>query len=101
MWTQGASGDILVCKTPKAKGGIYSISDWVKASKYTDDTVANSAVQQLNEYKRTNNLDIADLKRKLVTSKTVVNAFDDRVISISESSSIKGQLALLNHEKID
>ncbi|WP_340166415.1 hypothetical protein, partial [Staphylococcus epidermidis] len=55
MWTQGASGDILVCKTPKAKGGIYSISDWVKASKYTDDTVANSAVQQLNEYKRTNN----------------------------------------------
>lgn len=100
MWTQGASGDILVCKTPKAKGGIYSISDWVKASKYTDDTVANSAVQQLNEYKRTNNLDIADLKRKTSDfEKTVVNAFDDRVISISESSSIKGQLALLNHEK--
>lgn len=100
MWTQGASGDILVCQTPKAKGGIYSISDWVKASKYTDDTVANSAVQQLNEYKRTNNLDIADLKRKTSDfEKTVVNAFDDRVISISESSSIKGQLALLNHEK--
>lgn len=100
MWTQGASGDILVCKTPKAKGGIYSISDWVKASKYTDDTVANSAVQQLNEYKRTNNLDIADLKRKTSDfEKTVVNAFDDRVISISESSSIKRQLALLNHEK--
>ncbi len=100
MWTQGASGDILVCQTPKAKGGIYSINDWVKASKYTDDTVANSAVQQLNEYKRTNNLDIADLKRKTRDfEKTVVNAFDDRVISISESSAIKGQLALLNHEK--
>lgn len=100
MWTQGVNGDILVCQTPKAKGGIYSISDWVKASKYTDDTVANSAVQQLNEYKRTNNLDIADLKRKTSDfEKTVVNAFDDRVISISESSSIKGQLALLNHEK--
>ncbi|HDA7225469.1 TPA: hypothetical protein O5T30_001088 [Staphylococcus aureus] len=100
MWTQGARGDIYVCQTPKAKGAIYSINDWVKASKYTDDTVANSAVQQLNEYKRTNNLDIADLKRKTSDfEKTVVNAFDDRVISISESSAIKGQLALLNHEK--
>lgn len=100
MWTQGSQGDIYVCQTPKAKGGIYSISDWVKASKYTDDTVANSAVQQLNEYKRTNNLDIAGLKRKTSDfEKTVVNAFDDRVISISESSAIKGQLALLNHEK--
>lgn len=100
MWTQGASGDILVCQTSKAKGGIYSISDWVKASKYTDDTMANSAVQQLNEYKRTNNLDITNLKRKTSDfEKTVVNAFDDRVISISESSSIKGQLTLLKHEK--
>lgn len=100
MWTQGSQGDIYVCQTPKAKGGIYSISDWVKASKYTDDTVANSAVQQLNEYKRTNNLDIAGLKRKTSDfEKTVVNAFDDRVISISESSAIKGQLTLLNHEK--
>lgn len=100
MWTQGVSGDILVCQTSKAKGGIYSIDDWVKASKYTDDTVANSAVQQLDEYKRTNDLDIADLKRKTSDfEKTVVNAFDDRVISISESSAIKGQLTLLNHEK--
>ncbi|MCI2931428.1 hypothetical protein [Staphylococcus hominis] len=100
MWTQGVSGDILVCQTPKAKGGIYSINDWVKASKYTDDTVANSAVQQLNEYKRTNNLDVANLKKKTSDfEKTVVNAFDDRVVSISEASAIKGQLTLLNHEK--
>ncbi|WP_053040137.1 hypothetical protein [Staphylococcus haemolyticus] len=100
MWTQGASGDILVCQTPKAKGGIYSINDWVKASKYTDDTVANSAVQQLNEYKLTNNLDVANLKKKTSDfEKTVVNAFDDRVVSISEASAIKGQLTLLNHEK--
>ena len=43
LWVQGSDGDILRCKTAKASGQSYSLSDWVAASKYTDDTVANTA----------------------------------------------------------
>jgi hypothetical protein len=41
LWVQGASGDIMRCQTPKATGS-YQVSDWVKASKYTDDTAVNN-----------------------------------------------------------
>ena len=35
--------EILRCLTAKAKGSSFAIGDWIKASKYTDDTVANAA----------------------------------------------------------
>lgn len=44
LWVQGSSGDILRCAQAKAEGASYSVSDWVLASKYTDDTVANQAI---------------------------------------------------------
>lgn len=44
LWVQGSSGDILRCSQAKAEGASYSVSDWVLASKYTDDTVANQAI---------------------------------------------------------
>ena len=37
LWSQGSNGDLLRCATAKAEGETYSASDWVKASKYTDD----------------------------------------------------------------
>ena len=43
LWVQGTSGDIMRCQTAKASGGSYAASDWVRASKYTDDTAANAA----------------------------------------------------------
>lgn len=43
LWSQGSDGDIMICKTPRASGS-YVSSDWVKASKYTDD----SAVEDLD-----------------------------------------------------
>lgn len=45
LWVQGSNGDILRCQTAKVSGQTYSSSDWVVASKYTDDTVAKSAAQ--------------------------------------------------------
>lgn len=48
LWVQGSGGDILRCQTAKVSGQSYSTSDWVVASKYTDDTTANSAVQKAN-----------------------------------------------------
>lgn len=43
LWVQGSNGDILRCQTAKISGQTYSASDWIAASKYTDDTLANSA----------------------------------------------------------
>lgn len=41
LWVQGASGDIMRCKTARSSGN-YSSSDWEKASKYTDNSAFNS-----------------------------------------------------------
>lgn len=35
--------DVLRCQTDKKAGSLFAIADWIKASKYTDDTVANAA----------------------------------------------------------
>lgn len=42
IWVQGASGDVMHCVTARASGS-YTASDWVKSTKYTDDTTANIA----------------------------------------------------------
>lgn len=43
LWVQGASGDIMRCKTSRLSGN-YSSSDWEKASKYTDNTELNNFI---------------------------------------------------------
>jgi hypothetical protein len=42
LWVQGSTGDIMRCKTARETGS-YVASDWEKASKYTDDSTANTA----------------------------------------------------------
>ena len=46
LWTQGGSGDLMRCRTARSSGS-YNSSDWVLATKYTDDTVANKAIAQI------------------------------------------------------
>ena len=41
LWVQGESGDIMRCRTAKADGKEYDSADWIKASKYTDDSTFN------------------------------------------------------------
>lgn len=48
LWTQGATGDLMRCQTAKTASQTYAAADWVKASKYTDDTVANRAQAAAN-----------------------------------------------------
>lgn len=43
LWVQGASGEIMRCKTSRLSGN-YSSSDWEKASKYTDNTELNNFI---------------------------------------------------------
>lgn len=42
LWVQGSTGDILRCQTQKIDGQAYAEADWVKASKYTDDTAVTN-----------------------------------------------------------
>ena len=46
LWVQGENGEIMVCQLARAEGD-YSEGDWVVASKYTDDTVANAIVDEM------------------------------------------------------
>lgn len=44
------SNDVLVCNTAKTANQAFSIAHWGKASKYTDDTVANEAKREIEGY---------------------------------------------------
>lgn len=50
LWVQGSAGDIMVCKTGKEEGA-YESDDWVKSSKYTDDTKAEQALEAIEKLK--------------------------------------------------
>lgn len=71
--------EVLRCQTHKAAGSQFVIGDWIKASKYTDDTVANAAKKAAEEAKKA-----ADTAQTNVTNlgKTVTSnkkAFDNYV----------------------
>lgn len=50
LWVQGGSGDILCCQHDRERGSSYVASDWVRASKYTDDTKAIEAGKTATDY---------------------------------------------------
>lgn len=58
LWAQGSTGDILVCVTSKQTGN-FAASDWLKASKYTDDSALTDFI--LNQYAD----DMADLLNQI------------------------------------
>lgn len=64
--------EVLRCQTNKAAGSQFAIGDWIKASKYTDDTVANAAkkaaenAQKAAETAQTN---ITDLGKTVTDNK--------------------------------
>lgn len=71
--------EVLRCQTDKKAGSQFAIADWIKASKYTDDTVANAAKKAAEEAKKA-----ADTAQTNVTNlgKTVISnkkAFDNYV----------------------
>ena len=44
LWVQGTNGDLMRCVTSR-QNGEYVASDWVKATKYTDDSAINNFVK--------------------------------------------------------
>ena len=106
LWTNGK--DILTCIVSRASGTAYVSSDWEKQNHYTDDTVANQA---LEEAKKAHNLTMsldnefqgipADYSGNIVspfpvvkTHATVFYGHDDVstscTYSVQKSSSITG-----------
>lgn len=54
LWVQGKNGDILTCQQSRLEGN-YVDADWKIASKYTDDTRANSAYELAESAKNLGN----------------------------------------------
>lgn len=71
--------EVLRCQTLKAAGSPFAIADWMKASKYTDDTVANAAKKAAEEAQKaaqTAQTNITNLGKTVTTNK---KAFDNYV----------------------
>lgn len=64
LWVQGSNGDIMRCQTPKLDGQAYAEADWVKASKYTDDTAVTN---------------LSNTVEKTYATKSTVNQLSDRI----------------------
>ena len=71
--------EVLRCQTNKAAGSQFAIGDWIKASKYTDDTVANAAKKAAEDAQKaaqTAQTDITNLGKTVTDNK---NEFDNYV----------------------
>lgn len=71
--------EVLRCQTDKKAGSQFAIADWIKASKYTDDTVANAAKKAAEEAKKaaeTAQTNITNLGKTVTINK---KAFDSYV----------------------
>lgn len=64
LWVQGSTGDIMRCQTPKLESQAYAEADWVKASKYTDDTAVKN---------------LSNTVEKTYATKSTVNQLSDRI----------------------
>lgn len=75
LWVQGNNGDIMRCQTARQSGN-YNSSDWVKASKYTDDSYAEEVKQDLqNQINNINNL-ILQLSNEIISVATDYNGLN-------------------------
>lgn len=64
LWVQGSNGDIMRCQTPKLDSQEYAKADWVKASKYTDDTAVTN---------------LSNTVERTYATKSTVNQLSDRI----------------------
>lgn len=64
LWVQGSNGDIMRCQTPKIASQAYAEADWVKASKYTDDTAVKN---------------LSNTVERTYATKSTVNQLSDRI----------------------
>ena len=71
--------EVLRCQTNKAAGSQFAIGDWIKASKYTDDTVANAAKTAAEKAQKAAEKAQGDISKLGTTVTTNKKAFDNYV----------------------
>ena len=71
--------EVLRCQTNKAAGSLFAIADWIKASKYTDDTVANAAKAAAEKAQKAAEKAQGDISKLGTTVTTNKKAFDSYV----------------------
>ena len=71
--------EVLRCQTNKAAGSQFAIGDWIKASKYTDDTVANAAKAAAEKAQKAAEKAQGDISKLGTTVTTNKKAFDNYV----------------------
>jgi phage minor structural protein len=98
LWTQGTTGDVMKCKVARATGS-YTASDWEKASKYTDDTTANTAKTTADSAlskANTNTTSIASTNSKVSTIETNLTSITSRVGTVeSKQTTTDGKVTSL------
>lgn len=82
MWVQGDKGDFLVASVAKKDGQVYSAADWRIATRYTDDTLAKTALSKANEVSKS----LTDF------SKEIHEDFRDGIITDAEMIRLKTHL---------
>lgn len=87
MWAQGGTGDLLICNVARTITDSYHQTDWIPASKYTDDTKANEALDSANKA----NTDLAEFKVEYDSDlKVTKEAIEARVTETKYQQGING-----------
>lgn len=71
--------EVVRCQTKKAAGSLFAIGDWIKASKYTDDTVANAAKTAAEKAQKAAEKAQGDISKLGTTVTDNKKAFDNYV----------------------
>ena len=70
--------EVLRCQTDKKAGFQFAIADWVKASKYTDDTVANAAKKAAEDAQKaaqTAQTNVTNLDKTVTSNKKAFESY--------------------------
>lgn len=85
LWVQGSTGDFYVCITSKDEFNRYSKSDWVIATKYTDDTRAEEVNDDLVALSETESGHYDELTKSIDTLNKTIGGIKDNTGSFTET----------------
>ena len=94
--------ELFRARVQKDEGSNFVLSDWVLATKYTDDSKANAVETQLNSFKTAQQKEVRDLNQALESFEdTVFGSFKDGIITENELRILNLHKQHLDREKAD
>lgn len=98
LWVQGVNGDIMRCQTAKTKDQSYATTDWIKASKYTDDTAVNDIENNLttNYYTKTETDAKIEVESDRITSTVSKVETVEKAVSTAQITANNAQITANN-----